>query len=107
MSRAVQDCDRRERGWHDNPRTGAVSEPRQGQKWRARYVDDQGNEHAKGFDRKTDAQAWLNAQMSTLVQGTQYRHGMQNDHARVVRSLDSGYAVHRDSTVRQAKVHIS
>ncbi|GAD87471.1 hypothetical protein [Nocardia asteroides] len=37
-----------------------------GKKWRARYVD----EHAKGFDRKTDAQSWLNAQMSTLVQGT-------------------------------------
>ena len=29
-----------------------------GLRWRARYVDDSGREHAKGFGRKTDAQAW-------------------------------------------------
>lgn len=30
-----------------------------GSRWRARYVDDQGREHAKGFGRKADAQTWL------------------------------------------------
>ncbi|OSC32575.1 site-specific integrase [Mycobacterium vulneris] len=38
-----------------------------GSHWRARYVDDQGREHAKGFGRKTDATNWLNKQVSDLV----------------------------------------
>ncbi|MBF6463070.1 site-specific integrase [Nocardia puris] len=41
-----------------------------GKRWRARYVDDTGNEHTKRFARKTDAQAWLDAQVSTVVQGS-------------------------------------
>jgi integrase len=41
-----------------------------GLRWRARYVDENGNEHAKGFGRKTDAQAWLNKQVSDQVTGT-------------------------------------
>lgn len=41
-----------------------------GSRWRARYVDVVGREHAKGFDRKADAQAWLNKQVSDQVTGT-------------------------------------
>ncbi len=41
-----------------------------GNRWRARYVDSQGREHAKGFARKTDAQAWLDKQVSDQVTGT-------------------------------------
>ena len=41
-----------------------------GSRWRARYVDDQGREHAKGFSRKVDAQQWLNKQVSDQVTGT-------------------------------------
>ncbi|MDC9006475.1 tyrosine-type recombinase/integrase [Mycobacterium marinum] len=41
-----------------------------GSRWRARYVDDQGREHAKGFGRKADAQNWLNKQVSDQVTGT-------------------------------------
>ena len=41
-----------------------------GSRWRARYVDDQGREHAKGFARKTDAQAWLDEQTAALVTGS-------------------------------------
>ena len=41
-----------------------------GSRWRARYVDENGNEHAKGFGRKADAQAWLNKQVSDQVTGT-------------------------------------
>ncbi|MDM4138776.1 MULTISPECIES: site-specific integrase [Mycobacterium] len=41
-----------------------------GSRWRARYVDDRGKEHAKGFSRKADAQQWLNKQVSNLVTGT-------------------------------------
>ena len=42
----------------------------QGSRWRARYVDDIGKEHAKGFSRKVDAQQWLNKQVSDQVTGT-------------------------------------
>lgn len=41
-----------------------------GSRWRARYVDDHGREHAKGFGRKADAQNWLNRQVSDQVTGT-------------------------------------
>lgn len=41
-----------------------------GKRWRARYVDEDGQEHAKGFARKVDAQAWLNEVVSAQVTGT-------------------------------------
>jgi integrase len=41
-----------------------------GSRWRARYVDDQGREHEKNFGRKTDAQTWLNKQVSDQLIGT-------------------------------------
>lgn len=40
-----------------------------GSRWRARYVDKSGKEHAKGFRRKVDAQNWLNQQVSDQVTG--------------------------------------
>lgn len=42
----------------------------QGSRWRARYVDQNGKEHAKGFARKIDATAWVNKQVSDQVVGT-------------------------------------
>lgn len=42
-----------------------------GSRWRARYVDDEGREHAKGFARKSDAQQWLDTDVTTkFVTGT-------------------------------------
>jgi integrase len=41
-----------------------------GLRWRARYVDDQGHEHAKGFGRRADAQTWLNEITAAVVTGT-------------------------------------
>lgn len=35
-----------------------------GLRWRARYVDDDGREHAKGFARKSDAKAWLDTEIT-------------------------------------------
>lgn len=35
-----------------------------GMRWRARFVDDEGRERAKGFDRKSDAQKWLDAEVT-------------------------------------------
>jgi integrase len=38
-------------------------------KWRARYRDPDGREHARHFDRKIDAQNWLNEVTTDLVTG--------------------------------------
>jgi integrase len=37
--------------------------------WRARYRDDAGKEHAKHFDRRVDAQRWLDEQTAAIVTG--------------------------------------
>jgi integrase len=42
----------------------------QGLRWRARYVDDDNREHAKGFRTKTEAQQWLASIVSAQVTGT-------------------------------------
>src|SRR5687767_3333993 len=39
-------------------------------KWRARYRDDVGNERARHFDRKIDAQRWLDETAATVLTGT-------------------------------------
>ncbi|APE08166.1 site-specific integrase [Rhodococcus sp. 2G] len=41
-----------------------------GKRWRARYVDDDGREHVRGFTRKTDAQQWLDEVTAAQVTGT-------------------------------------
>jgi integrase len=38
-------------------------------KWRARYRDDAGREHARHFDRKVDAQRWLDEVTAAIVTG--------------------------------------
>ncbi|AXK85722.1 tyrosine-type recombinase/integrase [Nocardia farcinica] len=79
-----------------------------GKRWRARYVDDIGQEHTKRFARKTDAQTWLDSQVSSLVQGA---HVAPRDMRRTVSEWCDlwlkGYANNRDGTVRQARVHIA
>lgn len=44
-------------------------EERRGEKWQARYVGDDGKEHAKLFTLKKDAQKWLDEQTASLVRG--------------------------------------
>jgi integrase len=39
-------------------------------KWRARYRDEAGHERARHFDRKLDAQRWLDEISSTVISGT-------------------------------------
>lgn len=41
-----------------------------GKRWRARFVDDAGVEHSRSFDRKSDAQAYLDQITSDMVTGT-------------------------------------
>ncbi|UFS58916.1 tyrosine-type recombinase/integrase [Subtercola endophyticus] len=38
--------------------------------WRARYRDDEGKEHAKHFERKIDAQRWLDGITAAVISGT-------------------------------------
>ena len=38
--------------------------------WRARYRDEQGTEHSRHFDRKVDAQRWLDEVTTSIVSGT-------------------------------------
>jgi hypothetical protein len=76
-------------------------------RWRARYRDHSGREHARHFDRKVDAQRWLDEQTAALVAGT---HVAPRD-ARITveqwcRTWLAGYAK-RESTVRQARVHVA
>ncbi|MEV5131670.1 site-specific integrase [Streptomyces sp. NPDC053705] len=77
-------------------------------KWRARYRDPAGREHARHFARKVDAQRWLDEETASLVTG-QYL----DPKARKVTvdewcdQWSAGYAGNRDSTVRQAKVHLA
>jgi hypothetical protein len=41
-----------------------------GQRWRARFVDDQGKEQTKAFARKADARAWLDDVITRLGTGS-------------------------------------
>lgn len=41
-----------------------------GSRWRARYVDERGREHAKSFGRKIDAQRWLDKETADHHTGT-------------------------------------
>lgn len=77
-------------------------------KYRARYRDGAGREHARHFARKVDAQRWLDGQTASLVSG------MHVDPKTARTTVEQwcaiwleGYATRRPSTVRQARVHIA
>lgn len=76
-------------------------------RWRARYVDNAGREHTRAFERKADAQKWLDAQMAALLRGD---HIAPRDARLTVGEWCdkwlAGYGTRRASTVRQAEVHI-
>ncbi|HXW87904.1 MAG TPA: hypothetical protein VEJ42_06565 [Streptosporangiaceae bacterium] len=76
-------------------------------KYRARFRDPTGKEYAKHFERKIDAQRWLDQQTAATLAGT------WTDPKTAKTTLSSwcdtwlaGYT-RRPSTVRQAKVHIA
>lgn len=54
---------------HGNVQTVPSASHGKGSRWRARYVDDQGREHAQSFGRKTDAQRWLDEVTAAVVTG--------------------------------------
>lgn len=76
-------------------------------KWRARYRDEAGKEHARHFDRKVEARQWIDEQTSRLLSGTH----VAPRHARITvgewcDTWLEGYRGNRASTVRQAETHI-
>ncbi|HCX85212.1 MAG TPA: site-specific integrase [Micrococcales bacterium] len=76
-------------------------------RWRARYVDNAGREHTRHFDRKVQAQAWLDEQLAALLRGD---HVAPSDAKMTVGEWCdkwlAGYGTRRASTVRQAEVHV-
>lgn len=92
---------------HGNTKTVPSTNDGKGSRWRARYVDDRGCEHAKAFSRKLDAQRWLDGQTSALVTGT---HVAPRDAALTVSDWCdqwlAGYAVNRASSVRTVGFHV-
>ncbi len=77
-------------------------------KWRARYRDDAGKEHARHFGRKTDAQTWLDEQTAKLVSGMHVTP--RTARTTVGEWCDTwleGYKTRRSSTVRQAEAHLA
>lgn len=77
-------------------------------RYRARYRDDSGKEHARHFGRKVDADDWLD-EVTTSIRTGSY---VDPKTAKITvgewcREWLEGYAVHRPSTVRQAKTHVT
>lgn len=77
-------------------------------KWRARYRDEAGKEHARHFARKVDAKRWLDSVTASVVRGDYVDPKM----ARITveawcATWLEGYGTRRASTVRQARVHVA
>lgn len=80
---------------------------RENGKWRARYRDQAGREHARHFDRKVDAQRWLDEVTAAVVTGTYVDPQLRRTTvAEWAEQWLIGYQSRRASTVRQAKVHL-
>src|SRR3954471_17574279 len=76
-------------------------------KWRARYRDDAGKEHARHFRRKKDAQQWLDSVTASLFAGTHV--DPRTARTTVGEWCDTwleGYGSRKLSTRLQAEVHI-
>jgi integrase len=77
-------------------------------KWRARYRDGSGKEHARHFERRVDAQRWLDGSTAELVTGTWVEPKARK--VTVDQWCDqwiTGYGSRRASTVRQARTHLA
>ena len=56
---------------HGNEKKVPSARNGKGKRWMARYVDDEGHERAKAFDREVDAQLWLDSEVTAkLATGT-------------------------------------
>jgi integrase len=77
-------------------------------KWRARYRDDSGKEHAQHFGRRVDAQRWLDEQAAKLVTGTHVSpRTARMTVADWCETWLAGYGTRRPSSVRSASAHLA
>jgi integrase len=77
-------------------------------RWRARYRDAAGKEHAKHFARKIDGQRWLDEVTASVLTGTYTDpKTARTTIAEWCETWLAGYATRRASTVRQAQVHVA
>ena len=77
-------------------------------KWRARYRDEAGKEYARHFDRKIDAQRWLDAQTAKIVAGTHVSpRQARMTVAEWCETWLDGYGTRRSSSIKSAGVHLS
>ena len=76
-------------------------------RWRARYRDGAGVEHARHFTRKVDGQRWLDSVTASVLAGSYVdpKTARMTVRAWCERWL-GGYGTRRPSTVRQARVHL-
>lgn len=77
-------------------------------KYRARYRDEAGREHARHFKGKGEAQRWLDQETARMVTGTYI--DPKSRKVTVAEWCDKwiiGYESNRASTVRQARVHLA
>lgn len=77
-----------------------------GKRWRARYVDPSGKEVEKSFDVKAEAEAWRSQRMADIAKGSYVapKDAAMTFDASAERWLAAYHG--RESTVRQAKVHL-
>jgi integrase len=77
-------------------------------RWRARYRDGASKEHARHFRRRTDAQQWLDQEITKQQTGSWIapRAAKMTVEEWCKRWLD-GYRTRKSSTVRMAEVHIA
>ena len=77
-------------------------------RWRARYRDDGGKEHARHFARKLDGQRWLDEVTASVITGTYADpKTARTTVTEWCQTWLAGHATRRPSTVRQARVHIA
>ncbi len=76
-------------------------------RWRARYRDAAGKEHARHFARKVDGQRWLDAVTASVLAGTYVSPATaRTTVAQWCGTWLAGYATRRASTVREARTHV-
>lgn len=76
-------------------------------KWRARYRDETGKEHARHFDTKREGERWLTEQTAAVLSGT---HVDPSRSRLTIREWSEtwlkGYARNRPSSVKSARTHL-
>ena len=76
-------------------------------RWRGRYRDEAGNEHARHFARQRDAKVWLDEVTTSVVSGTYVEPKIALTTVREWSEIWlKGYENNRPSTVRQARTHL-